>query len=198
MEILVGNVNSPVNNSFTLEYDENGQYQRALNKDAIPTLNLNAEGQKILTELQSNVVEEVDAILKRVSSSVTPAELQIQKSKKNQPHQKITYVKNQNKSCSVANCPSPNNVTYHNFPRSGNSTKNTIKITIEEQKELWAKWIEACNKKTPVNPLTSMICSNHFDKDAYERDLRNELLGLPLRKILKATALPTLQLGKVF
>ena len=40
------------------------------------------------------------------------------------------------------------------------------------------------------------IFSNHFDETAYERDLRNELLGLPLRRRLKADALPTLCLSE--
>ena len=38
----------------------------------------------------------------------------------------------------------------------------------------------------------SFSLSNHFDESAYERDLRNELLGLPLRRKLKSEAVPTL------
>ena len=40
------------------------------------------------------------------------------------------------------------------------------------------------------------LFSNHFDETAYERDLRNELLGLPPRRRLKAEAVPTLCLSR--
>ena len=39
------------------------------------------------------------------------------------------------------------------------------------------------------------LASNHFDEAAYERDLRNELLGLPSRRKLKLEAVPTLCLS---
>ena len=35
------------------------------------------------------------------------------------------------------------------------------------------------------------ICSLHFTDTSYERDLRNELLGLPIRKRLLPDAVPT-------
>ena len=38
--------------------------------------------------------------------------------------------------------------------------------------------------------------SNHFEETAYERDLRNELLGLPPRRRLKTDAVPTLCLAR--
>ncbi len=34
---------------------------------------------------------------------------------------------------------------------------------------------------------TARICSNHFKEEDYERDLRNELLNLPQRKLLKVS-----------
>ena len=72
--------------------------------------------------------------------------------------------------CAVAICPSPQNASYHNFPSDINLQK---------------LWIELTKRKDPVNPKTARICSQHFKPEDYERDLRNELLNLPLRKLLK-------------
>ena len=35
------------------------------------------------------------------------------------------------------------------------------------------------------------VCSLHFSDSCYERDLRNELLGIPVRKRLLPDAVPT-------
>ena len=80
--------------------------------------------------------------------------------------------------CAVATCPSPkdSDTTYHRFPK-GN--------------ELRKQWLIACKRADKVNPNTSTVCSHHFNADSYERDLKNELLGLPLRKKLKLGAIPS-------
>ena len=41
------------------------------------------------------------------------------------------------------------------------------------------------------NPDTIRICEKHFLATDYERDLMNELLNLPTRKILKPAVYPT-------
>ena len=80
--------------------------------------------------------------------------------------------------CAVATCPSPkdNDTTYHRFPKDN---------------EFRQKWLIACKRADKINPNTSTVCSQHFKADNYERDLKNELLGLPLRKRLKPGAIPS-------
>nr|XP_040576569.1 uncharacterized protein LOC121125436 [Lepeophtheirus salmonis]XP_040576570.1 uncharacterized protein LOC121125436 [Lepeophtheirus salmonis] len=77
--------------------------------------------------------------------------------------------------CAVAICGSPNNVVYHDFP------KDCLRRKI---------WERACHRKGRLGK-TPRICENHFEENNYERDLRNELLGLPLRRKLKSDAIPT-------
>lgn len=91
-------------------------------------------------------------------------------------------VKNKKNICAVAICPSPKDqqTVYHRFPKSD---------------ELKKKWIVACRRDDRIiNTSTSLICSNHFLPTDYERDLEHELLGLPLRKILKKDAVPSRKL----
>jgi hypothetical protein len=57
--------------------------------------------------------------------------------------------------------------------------------------ELLRKWIHACRRKDAFDPSKSAICELHFLPSDYERDLRNELLNLPLRKMLKPGSVPT-------
>lgn len=80
--------------------------------------------------------------------------------------------------CAVYGCNNSKNL--HRFPH-----KNT---------ELCRIWIHRCYRNDTFNATTARICSKHFDESSYKRDLRNELLQLPLRRILKADALPTLHL----
>jgi len=54
-----------------------------------------------------------------------------------------------------------------------------------------AAWIKFCKRKDLFNPKTSRICSLHFLPECFERDLRNKLLGLPTKSILKSDAIPT-------
>ncbi|XP_056647325.1 uncharacterized protein LOC130451987 [Diorhabda sublineata] len=73
---------------------------------------------------------------------------------------------------------------FHRFPKA----KDLVSQTMRKE------WILRCKREDKFNPDTSYICSVHFTEKDYERDLQNELLGLPLRKILKKTAVPTLGL----
>ena len=57
--------------------------------------------------------------------------------------------------------------------------------------ELRRKWIQACRRKDAFDPTKTAICERHFRPSDYERDLRNELLNLPLRKMLKPGSIPT-------
>ena len=40
------------------------------------------------------------------------------------------------------------------------------------------------------------VCSDHFEPDCFERDLKGELLGLKATRTLKPDALPTLSIGQ--
>ena len=81
--------------------------------------------------------------------------------------------------CAVALCSSPNNTSNHKFPKEPNLRKI---------------WILACKRTDCIDPTKARICSNHFAPEDYLRDLKNELLNLPLRKILKSDSYPTLNL----
>ncbi len=52
-----------------------------------------------------------------------------------------------------------------------------------------AKWI--ANVRTLVNWNTALVCSMLFVEEDFKRDLRNELLGLPQRRMLKEGAVPS-------
>ena len=85
--------------------------------------------------------------------------------------------------CSVAVCPSPQvkGVSYHRFPQDPNTRH---------------QWMVACWRTDKViNPRTAFVCSNHFREEDFERDLQNELLGLPLKKKLKKGSVPSQNLG---
>ncbi|KAG5876481.1 hypothetical protein JTB14_011091 [Gonioctena quinquepunctata] len=57
------------------------------------------------------------------------------------------------------------------------------------------EWKLRCRRADKFNVETSSICADHFTSNDYERDLKSELLGLPLKKILKKNAVPTVNLG---
>ena len=81
--------------------------------------------------------------------------------------------------CAVAVCPSPKDTSYHKFPSD---------ITLQNL------WLELCKRKNPINPKTAKICSLHFKPEDFERDLKHELLNLPIRKLLKPGSIPSLSL----
>ena len=91
-------------------------------------------------------------------------------SKKKHYSSKCSYI-----GCSVKS--TEKGLSFHQVPK--NAT--------EEQKSHWAK---VCPE--PGNGSTVRICSKHFLPSDFERDLRNEMLGLPLRHILKPGAYPRL------
>ena len=78
--------------------------------------------------------------------------------------------KNTTRYCAVGSCPSPVGVSYHNFPKDP---------------KLQKVWLTACRRKDLVSVKNAFVCAQHFRPDDFERDLRNELLKLPLRGLLK-------------
>ena len=84
--------------------------------------------------------------------------------------------------CAVVSCPSPSGIPYKSFPKDP---------------KLQEKWISACKTEpNSINVKTAKVCLRHFTQDCFERDLKNELLGLPVKKILKHDAFPSLNLEK--
>jgi hypothetical protein len=85
--------------------------------------------------------------------------------------------------CSVAICRNHStrttNVAYHVFPKN-------IKLR--------DAWIKKCRRGDDFNPRSGSVCSDHFLESDYLDDIKNRLLGLPQRKLLKEGAIPTINL----
>lgn len=94
--------------------------------------------------------------------------------------------------CAVKSCPNTYHKTkvphsgikgvqikYHAFPKNPNYSK---------------LWIQRCNEEKPINEKYARICSDHFLDEDYERDLKGELLGQKLVKVLKKDAVPSIWL----
>lgn len=62
-------------------------------------------------------------------------------------------------------------ISYHRFP------KNTA---------ILKQWIAACRRKDNFNPMTSVICSIHFNFECFELNFKQELMGVPSRRRLKS------------
>lgn len=81
-------------------------------------------------------------------------------------------------SCAVAGCNNRHRntkdcevgVLYHRFPNDGDILK---------------QWIAKCYRKDEINSKNARICSEHFLPHDYEDDMKNRLLGLPLKKNTK-------------
>ncbi|XP_066955828.1 uncharacterized protein [Macrobrachium rosenbergii] len=72
-------------------------------------------------------------------------------------------------------------LTFHTFPKN----------------ELRKKWIHLCKRKDKFNADSSRICSLHFESSDYARNLKYELLGIPIPRHLvrlNSDAIPTLHL----
>lgn len=84
-----------------------------------------------------------------------------------------------NSNCAVANCSNygrkSSDILYHRFPKN----------------EVQREWVARCKRADKINVNNARICSIHFLPEDYERDLKNELLGLPIKKKLKANAVPS-------
>lgn len=70
-------------------------------------------------------------------------------------------------------------VSYHSFPTSPTRAQ---------------KWLQLCGRSEATRLHFARICSAHFSPKCYRRDLKHELLGLPLRKKLEPDAVPDINL----
>ena len=80
--------------------------------------------------------------------------------------------------CSVFSCSEKK--CLHRFPQGD---KTTCQV-----------WIQRCFRKDKFNVQNAGICKIYFKNSCYERDMRNELLGLEPRRLLKPGSVPTLHL----
>jgi hypothetical protein len=67
-------------------------------------------------------------------------------------------------------------VSYHRFPKIPH---------------LRRAWIERCNRAGKWNPDTCHVCSDHFLPEDFEDDVRNRVMNLPERNLLKKDAIPS-------
>ncbi|XP_057303860.1 THAP domain-containing protein 11-like [Hydractinia symbiolongicarpus] len=67
------------------------------------------------------------------------------------------------------------NISFFRFPSN---------ITLKK------KWLANIKRENP--PKEAKICHQHFENSCFTRDLQNELLNKPLRRLLKDDAVPTL------
>ena len=87
--------------------------------------------------------------------------------------------KNKYRVCAIATCKSPVDKAYFSFPKETTRQKT---------------WLDNCFRGDNVNVKTARICEIHFAEEYFDRDFQNELLGLPVRRRLSVSAIPTLNL----
>ena len=85
--------------------------------------------------------------------------------------------------CFVVDCPYKNEkgLSYHQVPKNVTS----------EVKQKWIEVVPEVIDDNASNPVR--ICSKHFLPTDFERNLRNELLGLQMRRVLRPGAYPRTQ-----
>ncbi|XP_066970825.1 uncharacterized protein [Macrobrachium rosenbergii] len=88
--------------------------------------------------------------------------------------------------CALFGCHSNSDLntdlTFHKFPKN---------------EDLRKKWIHLCKKKHKFNAESSRFCSVHFQSTDFARNLKYELLGIPIPRNciqLKSDAVPTMHL----
>lgn len=83
--------------------------------------------------------------------------------------------------CFAVNCTNDSSKTkgksYHRFPAA---------------KSLKQQWLTKISRKDANPTKESVVCSDHFTPDSYERNLQAELLGYKPKPKLKPDAVPTL------
>lgn len=93
--------------------------------------------------------------------------------------------------CAVLGCNSDNNYRYSD----GKGGTISFFRFPRENKKFRDIWIAKCGRKRKFNVNTSRVCSMHFRKQDYERNLRAELLDIKNpRRFLKKDAVPSLKL----
>ncbi|XP_057291242.1 THAP domain-containing protein 1-like [Hydractinia symbiolongicarpus] len=74
------------------------------------------------------------------------------------------------------------------------SKKNDEKISffkLPKDAKIKQMWISKLKRVNMPKEQNIHVCHIHFDSDCFKRDLKNEMLGLPTRRILTKGAVPT-------
>ena len=92
--------------------------------------------------------------------------------------------------CSAVDC-------VNDSSRSKDGGEKSEKISfyrLPSDKRIRKLWIDTIKRPTSNLPPYANIrlCHLHFDKNCFERDLKSELLNLPIKRILKKDAVPTI------
>ena len=75
------------------------------------------------------------------------------------------------------------------------ASKGITFFTFPKDPELLKTWADKCKRADKCSHVNVRICSLHFLPCDFERDLKHELLNLPLRLRLKKTAIPSQKLS---
>lgn len=92
--------------------------------------------------------------------------------------------------CIVENCR-----TFINLESKGPQSKRNNYYTFPKDAKMRQVWLKKCGKKEPIDYEHSYVCVKHFKDEDFERNLRNELLDVPIKKKLKSDAIPSLNLN---
>lgn len=87
--------------------------------------------------------------------------------------------------------------TCGNYHGKTRGTRSVIYHMLPTNPFLYEKWVELCTTKKNFKVNAHVrVCSDHFSKNCYQRDLQHELLGLPSRRRLIPGALPDRKLPR--
>ena len=89
------------------------------------------------------------------------------------------------KRCIMAGCSNTpkDGVSLHLFPRD------------EKVQQMWTPKVKLARANWSGPSETSVVCSAHFKEDDFIDTRLYSLFGMPKRRLLKSSAVPTLQLG---
>lgn len=86
--------------------------------------------------------------------------------------------------CCVATCKNDSrnstSVIYHTFPKDAS---------------LCSAWAVKCKRADAINTKNARVCSDNFVPTDYSDDMKNRILGLPAKKLLRHDAIPSINLG---
>ena len=93
------------------------------------------------------------------------------------------------------NCESEFNMVYCMAFGCTNDSRNTKNISyhkLPDNNELKKVWLVKISREDPKISKNSVLCSEHFEQDCFERDLKAELLGTKRKAKLKSGAIPNI------
>lgn len=93
--------------------------------------------------------------------------------------------------CAVYGCHSDN--------QSKGFSQDVSFFTFPKDKKMALEWVRLCKREDKFNVVNARICSNHFTKEDYVRNLRHELLQYTAKnyRSLKREAVPSQNLPQL-